>query len=110
MRASVASASAENSSPAMRPSAPLAPTVKATVKALIRIAPQAAPAALCAIIMPLRFGAKSAARMASAPNRPAPPMTARPPRRLAIRLAGSMATLKPIQNTGISHSRSAGLA
>ena len=44
MRASVASASVENSNPDMRPSPPLAPISKATVKALIRIAPQAAPA------------------------------------------------------------------
>jgi hypothetical protein len=49
MRANVASASAENNSPVMRPSPPFSPMVKATEKALIRIAPQAAPAANCAM-------------------------------------------------------------
>jgi hypothetical protein len=78
--------------------------------ALISMQPQAAPATNCAMISVLRLPASSAPSTARAPNRPAAPITIRPPRRLVTTLAGNSAILKPIQNTGISHCRSSGFA
>src|SRR5438309_8542583 len=108
IRAKVASASAENTRPTTLPSAPLSPIARAAEIALISMQPQAAPARNCATINVLRFPASSAPSPAKAPNRPAAPITINPPRRLVATLAGNTAILKPIQNTGVSHCRSAG--
>ena len=64
----------------------------------------------CAAISMLRLPAVSAPSTASAPSRPAAPITISPPRCLTTTLAGNIAMLKPIQNTGISHGNSSGLA
>ena len=103
IRAKVASASAENTSPITLPSAPVSPIASAADTALISMQPQAAPATNCAAISMLRLPASSAASTASAPNRPAAPITISPPRCLTTTLAGNIAMLKPIQNTGSSH-------
>ena len=110
IRAKVASASAENTRPTTLPSAPVSPIASAAETALISMQPQAAPAMNCVTIRRLRLPASSAPSTARAPSRPAAPITIRPPRRLVTTLAGNIAILKPIQNTGISHCRSACLA
>ncbi len=89
---------------------PLSPIAKAAATALISMQPHAAPAMNCAAISMLRLPANSAPITANAPSRPAAPITINPPRCLTITLAGNIAILKPIQNTGISHGRSSGLA
>ena len=78
--------------------------------AAISMHPHAAPAMNCATISMLRLPAISAASTASAPSRPAAPITISPPRCLTTTLAGNIAMLNPIQNTGISHCNSSGLA
>ena len=110
IRAKVASASAENTSPTTLPSAPVSPIASAAETAAISMQPQAAPATNWATISMLRLPAYSAPRTASAPNRPAAPITINPPRCLTMTLAGNIAMLKPIQNTGISHCNSSGFA
>ena len=110
IRAKVASASAENTSPTTLPSAPVSPIASAAETALISMQPHAAPAMNCAAISMLRLPAISAPSTASAPSRPAAPITISPPRCLTTTLAGNIAMLKPIQNTGISHCNSSGLA
>ena len=110
IRAKVASASAEKTSPTTLPSAPVSPIASAAETALISMQPQAAPAMNCAAISMLRLPAISAPSTASAPSRPAAPITINPPRCLTTTLAGNIAMLKPIQNTGISHCKSSGLA
>ena len=107
IRAKVASASAEKTRPTTLPSAPVSPIASAAETAAISMQPQAAPAKNCAAIMMWRLPANSAPSMASAPSRPAAPITISPPRCFTTTLAGNIAMLKPIQNTGISHGRSA---
>ena len=60
IRAKVASASAENTSPTTLPSPPLSPMARAAEIALISIQPQAAPAMNCVTIRMLRPPASSA--------------------------------------------------
>src|SRR4029077_18837451 len=97
----VASASAENSTPVILPSAPVWPSAAAAENALIRTQPQAAPAISCAATTTSNVPENSIATMATAPINPNSPITGRPPQRLVIKLAGNIAMLKPTQNTGI---------
>ena len=80
--------------PVTLPSAPVSPIASAAEIALISMQPQAAPAMNCATISMLSPPANSATRIATAPNRPAAPITINPPRCLTTRLAGNIAMIE----------------
>jgi hypothetical protein len=110
MRASVATASSAHNPPVAAPSRPLWPMATAADVALISTAPQAPPAMNCQAINVSSEVAVGASAAASAPPMPPAAITRTAPWRLAAHCAGTMSTPKPIQNTGVSFSRSAGCA